>query len=166
VANALPTNEVVRPRKRKRNSRWPSGPARTRSNNGAEGDRTPDLCDAIAALSQLSYGPLRLSQSSLEIELVSPEHFASLIVPTRLEPEVEAAAPGKLIQRNEVAPIQFPAVGSHSVNFVNGVRLNDLMIPAAPSAIAADEHDVVQENSPLALHATRRTPRSKTGSYR
>jgi hypothetical protein len=24
---------------------------------GAEGDRTPDLCNAIAALSQLSYGP-------------------------------------------------------------------------------------------------------------
>ena len=26
-------------------------------NGGAEGDRTPDLCNAIAALSQLSYGP-------------------------------------------------------------------------------------------------------------
>jgi hypothetical protein len=25
--------------------------------NGAEGNRTPDLCSAIAALSQLSYGP-------------------------------------------------------------------------------------------------------------
>src|SRR3546814_4492224 len=25
---------------------------------GAEGDRTPDLCNAIAALSQLSYGPI------------------------------------------------------------------------------------------------------------
>ena len=28
-------------------------------NGGAEGDRTPDLCNAIAALSQLSYGPVR-----------------------------------------------------------------------------------------------------------
>jgi hypothetical protein len=26
--------------------------------SGAEGNRTPDLCSAIAALSQLSYGPL------------------------------------------------------------------------------------------------------------
>ena len=26
-------------------------------NGGAEGDRTTDLCNAIAALSQLSYGP-------------------------------------------------------------------------------------------------------------
>jgi hypothetical protein len=29
------------------------------SDGGAEGDRTPDLCNAIAALSQLSYGPFR-----------------------------------------------------------------------------------------------------------
>ena len=28
-----------------------------RSRDGAEGDRTPDLCNAIAALSQLSYSP-------------------------------------------------------------------------------------------------------------
>jgi hypothetical protein len=27
------------------------------TNGGAEGDRTPDLSSAIAALSQLSYGP-------------------------------------------------------------------------------------------------------------
>jgi hypothetical protein len=27
--------------------------------SGAEGDRTPDLCSAIAALSQLSYSPVR-----------------------------------------------------------------------------------------------------------
>ena len=26
--------------------------------SGAEGSRTPDLCSAIAALSQLSYGPI------------------------------------------------------------------------------------------------------------
>ena len=30
-----------------------------RWSGGAEGDRTPDLCNAIAALSQLSYGPIR-----------------------------------------------------------------------------------------------------------
>ena len=28
--------------------------------SGAEGDRTPDLCSAIAALSQLSYSPKTL----------------------------------------------------------------------------------------------------------
>jgi hypothetical protein len=34
--------------------------------SGAEGDRTPDLCNAIAALSQLSYGPLTLLKQHLE----------------------------------------------------------------------------------------------------
>ena len=32
---------------------------RERGNGGAEGNRTPDLCSAIAALSHLSYGPAR-----------------------------------------------------------------------------------------------------------
>jgi hypothetical protein len=31
--------------------------AETTVRNGAEGDRTPDLSDAIRTLSQLSYGP-------------------------------------------------------------------------------------------------------------
>ena len=31
-------------------------------NGGAEGDRTPDLCNAIAALSRLSYGPIVLAR--------------------------------------------------------------------------------------------------------
>jgi hypothetical protein len=30
----------------------------TKINGGDEGDRTPDLCNAIAALSQLSYVPV------------------------------------------------------------------------------------------------------------
>jgi hypothetical protein len=29
----------------------------TKGSGGAEGNRTPDLCSAIAALSHLSYGP-------------------------------------------------------------------------------------------------------------
>jgi hypothetical protein len=33
--------------------------------NGAEGDRTPDLCSAIAALSQLSYSPAQLTHDKL-----------------------------------------------------------------------------------------------------
>lgn len=33
-------------------------------NGGAEGDRTPDLCNAIAALSQLSYGPISVREAA------------------------------------------------------------------------------------------------------
>jgi len=35
----------------------------TGSGNGAEGARTPDLCNANAALSQLSYSPFRERES-------------------------------------------------------------------------------------------------------
>src|SRR5690606_24581237 len=40
--------------------RWQErrAPARRHSSSGAEGSRTPDLCSAIAALSQLSYSPV------------------------------------------------------------------------------------------------------------
>jgi hypothetical protein len=34
--------------------------------SGAEGDRTPDLCSAIAALSQLSYSPARTRRTVLK----------------------------------------------------------------------------------------------------
>ncbi len=39
-----------------------------RSKSGAEGNRTPDLCSAIAALSQLSYGP---EMGGTRLELVT-----------------------------------------------------------------------------------------------
>ena len=35
--------------------------------SGAEGDRTPDLCSAIAALSQLSYSPAQTRRTVLEL---------------------------------------------------------------------------------------------------
>ncbi len=35
--------------------------------SGAEGDRTPDLCSAIAALSQLSYSPAKSRRTVLEL---------------------------------------------------------------------------------------------------
>ena len=36
-------------------------PGQTPESGGAEEDRTPDLCIANAALSQLSYGPTRIA---------------------------------------------------------------------------------------------------------
>ena len=45
---------------------------RRRGNGGAEGIRTPDLCSAIAALSQLSYGPnLRVRPFTLGAQSLS-----------------------------------------------------------------------------------------------
>ena len=46
-----------------------------RQPNGAEWDRTPDLCSAIAALSQLSYSPAPGSTGRLEVCLARrPRH--------------------------------------------------------------------------------------------
>ncbi len=42
--------------------------------SGAEGDRTPDLCSAIAALSQLSYSPARTRRTALEPDRADPSH--------------------------------------------------------------------------------------------
>ncbi len=42
---------------------WSLGKTRkTRKDGGAEGGRTPDLLNAIQALSQLSYGPVKCPQ--------------------------------------------------------------------------------------------------------
>ena len=38
-----------------------SRPLRNATQNGAEGNRTPDLLNAIQALSQLSYGPVTIT---------------------------------------------------------------------------------------------------------
>src|SRR3954454_4152827 len=61
--------------------------------HGAEGDRTPDLCSAIAALSQLSYSPVvaRVPPRSRETYRLSPtdvnqpEPGASIVVTGSLE---------------------------------------------------------------------------------
>ena len=41
-----------------RNHRWTESSCRRNRGNGGEGDRTPDLVNAIHALSQLSYAPV------------------------------------------------------------------------------------------------------------
>lgn len=65
------TRRVAQPRKSRAensNCEWSKirmavhiypGALRPGQNGGAEGSRTPDLSSAIAALSQLSYGPTR-----------------------------------------------------------------------------------------------------------
>jgi hypothetical protein len=48
---------TLRPTERRRANLPKRKPCRMKRPNGAEGSRTPDLCSAIAALSQLSYSP-------------------------------------------------------------------------------------------------------------
>ncbi len=55
---------------------YPNSPHWRISPHGAEGDRTPDLCSAIAALSQLSYSPatMRDRPYSLSGRAMYPSH--------------------------------------------------------------------------------------------
>src|SRR3546814_2250974 len=50
---------------------------------GAEGDRTPDLCNAIAALSQLSYGPICPGRSVAFSQAPPPWQASVLVVLVR-----------------------------------------------------------------------------------
>src|SRR4051794_22740661 len=132
-ANALPTNEVVRPRKRRRKSRRPSGPARRRSINGAEGDRTPDLRHAMAALSQLSYGPLLRAKCSREVEIVCPINSPPLVVQTGAQPEMNGWTALDSGYRDQKASVQFYVVGGDCVDLVRGVGAPDETLSGAAS---------------------------------
>src|SRR5439155_889660 len=58
--------------------------------SGADGDRTRDLCHAMAALSQLSYGPFA-GQCSLEFVLRCPVDAKVLAVVGRSQPQRDVA---------------------------------------------------------------------------
>jgi hypothetical protein len=53
---------ILAPDPPRRNDPLIGGQARPKGANGGEGDRTPDLVNAIHALSQLSYAPAILSR--------------------------------------------------------------------------------------------------------
>ena len=63
--------------------------------NGAEGDRTPDLCSAIAALSQLSYSPATRATDCTSTSRPDPSH------------RIKAKAP-----RNNAGPLLHETSGS------------------------------------------------------
>ena len=58
--------------------------------SGASRDRTGDLCHAMAALSQLSYGPAR-AKCSGEFEVFRPVEASLLIVPRRGKTKLDCA---------------------------------------------------------------------------
>src|ERR1700730_14995367 len=63
--------------------------------SGAEGDRTPDLCSAIAALSEVTNSPGRTRRTALEPGRADPSH------------RIKAKAP-----RNNAGPLFTEASGS------------------------------------------------------
>jgi hypothetical protein len=73
--------------------------------DGAEGIRTPDLRDAIAPLSQLSYGPVH-AKSSGELVLLGPVDAAPLVVTRRREPKRYRRPTLNPLDRHEVAAVE------------------------------------------------------------
>src|SRR5262249_59873612 len=90
--------------------------------SGAEGDRTPDLLDAIQALSQLSYGP-RDAQCSAELVLLRPVDPFLLVVLSRAEAERYRAALREAIEGEEVTTIELGRVPGERVDFALRVPL-------------------------------------------
>jgi hypothetical protein len=85
--------------------------------SGADGARTRGLRDAIAALSQLSYGP-NSPYCNRELEVASPVDASPLIVPRGPEPKLKALMTGEYAGRQEIRPLKLGAVSCNEVDLI------------------------------------------------
>jgi hypothetical protein len=72
----------------------------------------------MAALSQLSYGPLP-PQFSGELEVLGPVHARCLIVPRWSQTKLDCASFTEGVERQEVAAIQLGAVDRKRIDLVS-----------------------------------------------
>jgi hypothetical protein len=107
----------------------------------------------MAALSQLSYGPLVPSKCSREVEVVSPIDAAPLIVQARTHPKCDGRPTLDASDRNEEAPIEFEVVRSDRIDLIGGVRPSDEPLSASARTLATDDQYFPPSGGPLALHA-------------
>ena len=122
--------------------------------DGPSRARTDDLRHAMAALSQLSYGPRdQFAQSSGEVEVQCVANTETLIVARRRDPKVKLRTRGNGVKRNEVAAIEIGAVRRKRVDLVGCVEAADHAGSGAVGRVAANHHHVSVERSPFALHA-------------
>ena len=87
------------------------------SHNGAEGNRTPDLCSAIAALYQLSYSPD--SVGATIHERISTSHSLLKVVTKVESVNCDAVLPGtRSVTQTSVpqTPVRFPPNTMHSLD--------------------------------------------------
>lgn len=125
--------------------------------SGASRDRTGDLCHAMAALSQLSYGPAR-AKCSGEFEVFRPVHACSLIVLGWCQPELNGAAVDEGLERKEVAAIHVRAVSREGIDFLWRVESSEQSIAIPTIRVARNGDDVAASRRPLALHANESWP--------
>jgi hypothetical protein len=106
----------------------------------------------MPALSQLSYGPLVISQSSREVEVVGPSDASQLIVFSRVEPEADLDR-GEPLDRKKEAAIELVTIRSEGVDLVGSVETSNQPLLGAAIRIAANNNDIAVPGRPLALHA-------------
>ena len=85
--------------------------------DGASRARTDDLCHAMAALSQLSYGPVAGSKCSREVEIISPGNASPLVVSRGVQSEANLLP---LESRNgqKEAAIELVAIRGEGINLL------------------------------------------------
>ena len=120
--------------------------------DGADGARTRDLRAASATLSQLSYGPWT-AKSSGEFVVLCPIDSQRLVVTGRAEPKQDGNAIRKLLDRQEVTPIDLRAVGRICIDVLWRVVLTKQPASIPPIAMARDSDDISMTTRPLALDA-------------
>jgi hypothetical protein len=105
----------------------------------------------MAALSQLSYGPLLISQCNREIEIVGPSDASPLVVSRRVKPEADLV-PREPLDGQKEAAIELMAIRCEGIDLVCGVDAPHQSLSGAAIRIAADYDNVVVASRPFALH--------------
>jgi hypothetical protein len=107
----------------------------------------------MLALSQLSYGPLEVSQSSRGIEIVRPIDPTSLVVSARIDPQRNRRAIRNPVDRDQEATIQFHAVRGDRIYLIGRVVPSTEPVGTPTRALAGHDDDTFATRGPFALHA-------------
>src|SRR5262249_45812763 len=106
----------------------------------------------MAALSQLSYGPLSVRpQCSAELEIIGPANADPLVVLRRRQPEPGSRMAVEDVRREEKGAVEFSAVGGDDVDLVATVRPSYDAVPSSPRRGGRNHDNVALPPPPLAL---------------
>jgi hypothetical protein len=96
----------------------------------------------MAALSQLSYGPLVPSQCNRELEILRPRDTETLVIPCRRYAQANLSSRVESLDRKVIALIVFWAVRGVAVNFIDAVTPPPEAGSIPPIRVAPHDHHV------------------------
>jgi hypothetical protein len=94
---------------------------------------------------------LRLFQSSLEIEIISPTNQLSLVVPRYRESETQFVR-GRFGDRDEEASVELEAIGREGIDLVGRVEASAKTFACSTIRVTPDHDDLAIATCPLALN--------------